>query len=210
MNVLVTAGATREYLDDVRYLSNASSGKMGYALAAAARDAGWNVELVSGPVAIPPPAGCEVESVVTTAEMLEACVRRWPHCQGVIAAAAVCDFRPAHRTEGKISKRPGQNLHLELQQTEDILAELGAAKGDRWIVGFALESENGRENALRKLRDKNCDVILLNDPSAIGGEDTRIELLDAEGRVQEAWTGSKREVAALIVAWLREHLSTNE
>jgi phosphopantothenoylcysteine decarboxylase / phosphopantothenate---cysteine ligase len=210
MNVLVTAGPTREYLDDVRYLSNASSGKMGYALAAAARDAGWNVVLVSGPVAILPPAGCEFEPVVTTAQMREACLRRLPHCQGVIAAAAVCDFRPVHKIAGKISKQAGQVLRLELEQTEDILAELGTAKADRWIVGFALESQNGRENALRKLRDKNCDVILLNDPSAIGGEDTRIELLDAEGRVQEDWTGSKREVAALIVAWLREHLSTNE
>jgi phosphopantothenoylcysteine decarboxylase/phosphopantothenate--cysteine ligase len=210
MNVLLTAGPTREYLDDVRYLSNASSGKMGYALAAAAVNAGWNVELVSGPVALPPPAGCAFESVTTTSEMRDACLRRFPHCDGVIAAAAVCDFRPVRRVAGKISKEGGRSLHLELEQTEDVVAELSAARGARWIVGFALEARDPHENALRKLRNKNCDFILLNAPSAIGADTTHIELLDRAGRVRDAWTGSKRDVAASIIAWLREHLSTSE
>lgn len=210
MNLLLTAGPTREYLDDVRYLSNASSGKMGYALAAAAIDVGWRVELVSGPVDLPPPAGCEFESVTTTAEMRAACLRRLPRCQGVIAAAAVCDFRPARCIDGKISKQAGRPLVLELEQTEDVLAELGAAKGGRWIVGFALEAHNSRENALRKLHAKNCDFILLNAPSAIGAATTQIELLDSAGRVRESWTGSKRDVATSIIAWLNKHLPTHE
>jgi phosphopantothenoylcysteine decarboxylase/phosphopantothenate--cysteine ligase len=209
MNLLVTAGPTREYLDDVRYLSNASSGKMGYALTVAAIDVGWNVELVSGPVDLPVPRECTFHPVVTTSEMRDACLRALPGCHGVIAAAAVCDFRPAGRIEGKISKT-GQPLHLELEETEDVLAELGRAKGDRWIVGFALEARNPRENAVRKLRKKNCDFILLNDPSAIGADTTAIELLDSTGLVRQTWVGTKQAVATSIIGWLRKHLATDD
>jgi len=209
MNILVTAGPTREYLDDVRYLSNASSGKMGYALAAAAVNSGWNVELVSGPVDLPAPAGCNLHRVVTTTEMKEACLRRLPHCDGIIAAAAVCDFRPRQRVSGKI-KKAGGALTLELEETEDVLAELGRAAGSRWIVGFALEAHNARENALRKLRQKGCDFILVNDPAAIASDETSIEVLDATGIVRDSWSGPKAVVAASIVRWLQEQLPIRE
>src|SRR6266478_5014191 len=160
MQILITAGPTREYLDDVRFLSNASSGKMGYALAQAALEAGHKVVLVSGPTSLAPPAGCEFHATETTGEMYDACLALFPKCDGVIGAAAVCDYRPRERLSGKIGKT-GKPLQLELVETSDILAELGRRKegNRRWVVGFALESRNPRENALRKLKAKGCDAI---------------------------------------------------
>jgi len=204
MRVLITAGPTREYLDDVRYLSNASSGRMGYALAAAARELGWEVVLVSGPVELRPPAGCETLNVETTAQMRDACVREFPRCDGVIAAAAVCDYKPKERIEGKISKTGGP-VTLEMIETDDVLAELGAMKDGRWVMGFALEARNPRENALQKLRRKNCDWILLNAPTAIGADDNSVELLAADGSTLAQWSGSKSDVADFIVNWIAGH-----
>jgi phosphopantothenoylcysteine decarboxylase/phosphopantothenate--cysteine ligase len=201
MRILVTAGPTREYLDDVRYLSNDSSGRMGYALAAAARGAGHEVVLVSGPVHIDPPQGCECLSVSTTAQMRDVCVSRFAECDGVIAAAAVCDYKPLNRVPGKISKTGGP-ITLEMIETDDVLAELGRLKGDRWVLGFALEAANARENALQKLRAKNCDWIVLNGPAAIGAETNSVEVLDAGGRVVMAFAGPKAAVAAHLISWL--------
>jgi len=201
MRVLITAGPTREYLDDVRYLSNASSGRMGYALAAAARQQGWEVVLVSGPVELKAPSGCETHHVETTADMRDACIREFPRCDGVIAAAAVCDYKPKERITGKISKTGGP-VTLEMIETDDVLAELGAAKDGRWVMGFALEAQNPRENALQKLRRKNCDWILLNAPTAIGSDDNSVELLAADGNTLAQWSGSKADVAAAIVEWI--------
>jgi phosphopantothenoylcysteine decarboxylase/phosphopantothenate--cysteine ligase len=208
MRVLITAGPTREYLDDVRYLSNASSGRMGYALAAAARDLGWDVVLVSGPVEIAPPAGCEVLNVETTAQMRDACVREFARCDGVIAAAAVCDYRPRERITGKLSKTGGPVM-IEMIETDDVLAELGGMKDGRWVMGFALEARNPHENALQKLRRKNCDWILLNAPSAIGSQDNSVELLDSDGSTLAQWTGSKGDVARAVVRWIRENPKTH-
>ncbi|MBL8848509.1 MAG: phosphopantothenoylcysteine decarboxylase [Planctomycetaceae bacterium] len=201
MRVLITAGPTREYLDDVRYLSNASSGRMGYALAAAARALCWEVVLVSGPVELRPPAGCEVVNVETTSQMRDACVREFARCDGVIAAAAVCDYKPKERVEGKISKTGGP-VTLEMIETDDVLAELGAMKDGRWVMGFALEARNPRENALQKLRRKNCDWILLNAPTAIGSDDNSVELLAPDGGTLADWSGSKSDVAQAIVEWI--------
>ena len=208
MRVLITAGPTREYFDDVRYLSNASSGRMGYALAAAARAAGWDVVLISGPVDLAPPAGCEFRPVVTTAEMRDACVKEFPRCDGVIAAAAVCDYKPKHRVPGKIAKT-GESIRLEMIETDDVLAELGSAKGDRWVVGFALEAQNPRENALQKLRRKNCDWMVLNAPAAIGAESNSVELLDPAGETLAAWSGTKADVARQLVAWIDAAIGGN-
>ena len=180
MRLLVTAGPTREYLDDVRYLSNASSGRMGYAIVQAAVARGWEVVLISGPVEIAPPVGCEFHSVMTTAQMRDEAVRLFPDCDGVIAAAAVCDYKPHTRIEGKISKVGGP-VTLEMIETDDVLAELGASKDHRWVVGFALEAQNPRENALQKLRKKNCDWIVLNGPQAIGSESNSVEFIAASG-----------------------------
>ena len=201
MKVLITAGPTREYLDDVRYLSNASSGKMGFALADAARDAGWEVVLVTGPVDIPPPAGVEVVPVVTTADMRAACEAAFPTCDGVIAAAAVCDYRPVRRVAGKIAKT-GEPVSIEMIETDDVLAGLGESKGGRWVFGFALEAQNPRENALQKLRRKNCDLIALNAPTAIGSDENAIELLVDGSEPVATFSGPKSRVAAEIVAEL--------
>ncbi|HWL09484.1 MAG TPA: phosphopantothenoylcysteine decarboxylase [Planctomicrobium sp.] len=201
MRVLVTAGPTREYLDDVRYLSNASSGRMGYAIVQAGVQLGWDVVLVSGPVDLAPPVGCEFHSVMTTAQMRDAAVQLFPACDGVIAAAAVCDYKPKERISGKLSKTGGP-IMLEMIETDDVLAELGTMKEQRWVVGFALEAQNPRENALQKLRRKNCDWIVLNAPSAIGSETNEVELLGKDPDTAIKWTGSKFEVATQLVHWL--------
>lgn len=206
MRILITAGPTREYLDDVRFLSNASSGKMGYALAGAALAAGHEVILVSGPVSLSPPLGCQFHAVETTGEMYDACMKFFPECNGVIGAAAVCDYRPRERRAGKISKTGGA-LALELVETADILAELGRQKGNRWVVGFALESQNGRDSALRKLKAKSGDAIVLNQPDAIGSESSCVELIDNSGVAVATWIAGKAEIARSLVAWIDANLA---
>lgn len=201
MRILITAGPTREYLDDVRYLSNASSGRMGYALSEACLALGAQVVLVSGPVDLRPPPGCEFHAVETTQQMRDLCVRLFPECCGVIAAAAVCDYKPKQRITGKIAKT-GDPILIEMIETDDVLAELGAGKGNRWVVGFALEATNARENALQKLRAKNCDWIVLNAPTAIGAETNSVELIDRRGIVVQSWSGVKSDVARQIVGWV--------
>jgi phosphopantothenoylcysteine decarboxylase/phosphopantothenate--cysteine ligase len=202
MRVLITAGPTREYLDDVRYLSNASSGKMGYALAQAVRQAGHEVVLISGPVGLSPPVGCELHAVETTDQLLAVCQAAWPTCDGVIATAAVCDYRPKQRFSGKIAKT-GVSLELELVETADVLADLGRNKGSRWIVGFALESEEfAHVNALRKLKEKNCDAIVLNRPVAISAETNDIEVIGAAGVAVARFSGAKSQVAQDLWAWI--------
>ncbi len=206
MRILITAGPTREYFDDVRYLSNDSSGRMGFALAAAAIEAGHDVVLVNGPVALDPPAGCDVRSVETTAEMKDACVEVFPSCDGVIAAAAVCDYKPRTRFDGKIAKT-GEPVTVEMIETDDVLAELGRNKNGRWVVGFALEADNARENALQKLRAKNCNVVVLNSPQAIGAIDNHIELIDRDGSVVLELSGAKTEIAGELIRWIDSHLA---
>ena len=206
MRILVTAGPTREYLDDVRYLTNASSGRMGYAVADAALHARWEVVLVSGPVGLAVPEGCAFVSVETTEQMRSACLEAFPACDGVIAAAAVCDYKPRERIAGKIAKTGG-SISFDMIETDDVLAELGAAKGHRWVVGFALEAQNPRENALQKLRRKNCDWIVLNHPSAIGSISNEVELLDASGEVVAAWSGAKADVARALIDWLARRVA---
>lgn len=206
MRILITAGPTREYFDKVRYLTNASTGQMGYALAAAALAGGHEVVLVSGPVHLQAPAGCETILVESTEEMRTAAVREFSRCDGVIATAAVCDYTPLRRIEGKISKTGGP-LILELVETPDILAELGRAKGERWAVGFALEAASGYEHALVKMREKNCDAIVLNGPTAIGSPDNEINLLDKTGKIALHYSGKKRDVAREILAWIDRELA---
>ncbi len=167
LRFLITVGPTREYLDGVRFLSNASSGRMGMALAEAILEAGHAVDLVVGPVEVPAPAGCEVDRVETTRQMYDATLARLDRADVVIAAAAVCDFRPAVPHAGKL-KKTGGRLVLEFVETEDILAEIGRRKGNRFVLGFALEASDGPAHARRKMRDKGCDAIVLNAPAAIG------------------------------------------
>ncbi len=207
MRILITAGPTREYLDDVRYLSNASSGRMGYAIAQSAHAAGHEVVLVSGPVALNPPSGCKFIPVETTAQMRGACMAEFEQCDGVIAAAAVCDYKPRNRVSGKIAKN-GEAVTIEMIETDDVLAELGRSKETRWVVGFALEPENSRENALQKLRAKNCDLIVLNGPAAIGSESNEVELIDQTGHTVATWSGTKDDVSRSLIDWIGANVAT--
>jgi len=161
--LLVTAGATREPIDPVRFISNRSSGKMGYALAAAAAERGARVILVSGAAEVPPPPGVRLITVETAAAMRDQVLSFLPECDCVIKAAAVADYRPAAAGEHKIKK--GRDLTLELVPNPDILQELGARKGNRILVGFAAETENLLSNAQAKLARKNLDLLVANDVS---------------------------------------------
>jgi phosphopantothenoylcysteine decarboxylase/phosphopantothenate--cysteine ligase len=159
--VLITAGPTREPLDPVRFVSNRSSGKMGYALAQAALNRGARVILVSGPVSLTPPAGLSVVRVETANEMRSAVLEHLPAATIVIKAAAVADYHLAAVPREK-RKKTAERLLLELKRTPDILAEVGARKGDRLLIGFAAETENLVEEARRKLAAKNCDIVVGN------------------------------------------------
>lgn len=206
MRILITAGPTREYIDDVRFLSNASSGKMGYGLAKAAIDAGHDVVLITGPVEISPPDGCQVVKIETTGELQSACLEHFPSCDGVIAAAAVCDYQPKVRIKGKITKT-GEPVSFELIETADVLAQLGAVKDQRWIMGFALESQDPRKNAMRKLKMKNCDCIVLNDTSAISSETNTVEVITPDGQVVSTYEGTKLEVARNLIGWIETNIA---
>ena len=197
--ILITSGPTRQYLDPVRYLSNASSGRMGCALTTAALAAGHEVVVVSGPVSVAYPEAAEVIAVVTTEEMLAASVEQFPTCDGVIGVAAPCDFSPKVVASEKIKKVDG-NLTLELVATPDIMKALGALKQEhQWSVGFALETENGLDNAVQKLRDKQCDLIVLNGADAIDSEVNSITVIDNEGESIRKFSGSKPDAAKVIV-----------
>lgn len=179
---------------------------MGYALAEAVQAAGHDVLLVTGPVSLTPPTGCEVRPIETTEELLAACQAEWPNCDGVIATAAVCDYRPVERFSGKLAKT-GTSLKLELVETADVLAELGQTKGHRWIVGFALESsEYAHLNALKKLKEKNCDAIVLNRPTAIGAETNDIAVINPSGAQVATFSGTKPAVARMLWGWITANL----
>lgn len=204
--ILITSGATRQYLDPVRFLTNASSGRMGCAIASAALDAGHEVVIVSGPVQITYPTAARVVPVVTTQDMLDACQVEFPRCDGMIATAAPCDYRPERVCAEKIRKT-GQSLHLEMVETPDIVATLAAAKRpSQWIVGFALETSDRHFRALVKLERKNCSLIVLNSPEAIDAATTSVEVLDRTGTVRLRREGSKIAVAQDLLALIQAEL----
>jgi phosphopantothenoylcysteine decarboxylase/phosphopantothenate--cysteine ligase len=206
MRILVTAGPTREFVDDVRFLSNASSGRMGYSIADAAIKRGHEVVLVTGPVDLPCPAAAEVHAIETTDELRARCLELFPQCDGVIATAAVCDYRPKERVTGKMTKT-GRPIVLELVETSDVLAELGSQKEHRWVVGFALESQDPRTNAMRKLRMKNCDCIVLNDTSAISSLGNHVEILSPEAETIAEFHGPKTEIAAQLIVFVESSIA---
>jgi phosphopantothenoylcysteine decarboxylase/phosphopantothenate--cysteine ligase len=199
VRVLVGAGRTEEPLDPVRVLTNRSSGRMGFALAEAARDRGAAVTVVAGPVSVEPPHGVEVVHVTTALQMERAMREHAPKAQVVVMAAAVADYRPAKPSAQKL-KRAGGPLTVTFEPNPDILAGLGAAKGrDQTIVGFALETENGVANARKKLAGKHADLIVLNTPEqGIGGGTNQVTLVEALAAVELPET-SKREVAERIL-----------
>jgi len=203
--LLITSGPTRQYLDPVRYLTNASSGRMGAALAEAAVEAGHQVVVVSGPVNVTYPAGSDVISVVSTEDMLAACRRAFPACDGLIAVAAPCDYQPAAVSPHKIRKS-GNGLRLELLETPDVVAALAAEKTRQWLVAFALETEDQRLRAMQKLERKSCDLIVVNGPAAMHAEMAQVEVLDATGQVLAAVGGLKSTVAEGILRVIQERL----
>jgi phosphopantothenoylcysteine decarboxylase/phosphopantothenate--cysteine ligase len=204
--ILITSGPTRQYLDPVRYLTNASSGRMGAALAAAVMDAGHEAIVVSGPVDVAYPTGAEVLWVVSTEEMLAACLRVFPACDGLIAVAAPCDYRPAAVSPHKIRKGDG-GLRLELLETPDVVASLAATRtAAQWMVAFALETEDRHLRAMQKLERKSCDLIVINGPEAINAVDTRLEILGPGGQMLAHCEGSKRAAARTIFEVIRTHL----
>jgi phosphopantothenoylcysteine decarboxylase/phosphopantothenate--cysteine ligase len=201
--LLITSGPTREYLDPVRYLSNGSSGQMGCCLAFSALEKGYDVTIVSGPVSIDYPKAATVVNVVSTQEMFDAVMEHWSTCKGMIAAAAPSDFRPKEFSKSKIKKSTGANgLSIELIENPDILAEAGRCKSDsQWTIGFALETNDGPTNAIGKLKRKNCNFIVLNDPSAIDSGANCISVFDETGdQVIDSFSGPKQEVANRILS----------
>ena len=196
----VTAGATIEAIDPVRFISNHSSGKMGYAIAGELAARGAAVTLVTGRTSLPTPAGVERVDVLSAAEMYEAAVGAFDASDGAVMCAAVADYTPAHVSDTKIKKGDG-GLTIELRRTRDIAAELGARKGGRVLVGFALETDDEEAHAEAKLTKKNFDFIVLNslrDPGAgFRGDTNKVTLIDRAGR-EELPLMSKREVAARI------------
>jgi phosphopantothenoylcysteine decarboxylase/phosphopantothenate--cysteine ligase len=200
--VLITAGPTQEPLDPVRYISNRSSGKMGYALAEAAAARGATVILISGPVQLAPPAGVEVIHVRTALEMRQSVFERLAPADIVIKAAAVADFHLAQVPTRK-QKKTAARISLELDPTPDILAQLGRAKGDRLLVGFAAETENLEAEARRKLQAKNCDMVvgnLVGEPGAIGfdTDDNEVILALRTGETIALARAPKRAIADRI------------
>lgn len=196
--VLVTAGPTQEPLDPVRFLSNRSSGRMGFAIAQAARDRGAHVLLVSGPTSLPTPPGVTRTDVTTAEEMLHAVLGQLDATTILIMAAAVADYRPSTHAPKKMKKQ--EALTVELLRNPDILAEAGRQKGSRILVGFAAETEDLVSNAREKLHKKHLDLIVANDIRVgFGGETTRVTILDRQGQVEELPELSKREVAHQIL-----------
>ena len=200
-NILITAGPTQEPIDPVRYLSNRSSGKMGYALAEAALARGARVTLVTGPVNLVPPSGATVVPVRTAAEMHHAVFAHLAGATTVIKCAAVADFRPASPAPEKI-KKTGAPQTIALEPTVDILAELGRHKGDRLLIGFAAETNNLREYARGKLESKNCDMIVANlvgADLAFESDDNEVELALRGGEFIAVRRSGKRQIAERIL-----------
>jgi len=209
--LLVTAGPTREPLDPVRYLSNRSSGKMGYAIAEAAAARGARVILVSGPTALSAPSAVDVIHVETAQEMYEAVLAKLAVARVVIKAAAVADYRPTLKAEQKIKKTQAAR-EISLEPTPDILAEVGKNKGRRIVVGFAAETDDLVANARKKLQQKNLDLMVANDVSQPGvgfdADTNAVKILDPQGNVEEVPILPKRQVADRILDRVAALLAT--
>lgn len=203
LRIAVTAGPTHEYIDPVRYISNPSSGKMGYAIAEEAWRRGAEVTLITGPSALRRPAGLNVVDVVSADEMFDACMSAAESADVIIKAAAVGDYRTAERAEQKIKRGGKETLTLELVQNRDIAAELGRRKRPgQLLVGFAAETQNVIENAQKKMSEKNLDMIVSNDvlaPGAGFAVDTNSVTIMARGAEPVRFSGTKDETASRIL-----------
>jgi phosphopantothenoylcysteine decarboxylase/phosphopantothenate--cysteine ligase len=200
-HVIVTAGPNCEPIDPVRFITNRSTGKMGFAMARIAHHRGAEVTLVAGPTSLAPPSGVRFCAVRTALEMQQAVLEYYPRATMVVSAAAIADYRPARVALQKIKKQDG-DFSIALDRNPDILAELGQDKGNRLLVGFATETENVVQNAKRKLRAKNLDMIVANDVTQEGagfaGDTNIVTLLDRLGRQESLPLMSKDEVAHAV------------
>lgn len=200
--ILVTAGPTREFLDPVRYLTNRSSGKMGYAIAEEAFLRGAKVTLITGPTSLRVMDGIRVISVTSAREMAEAVFREWPQHDALFMTAAVADFTPKEISPHKIKKTNG-SFTFTLQKTEDILQKAGETKGKKVVVGFTVETENGVERAFQKLKEKHLDWICLNNPTEPGAgfevDTNKITVIDKKGQIMEWPLLPKYEIAGKLL-----------
>jgi len=197
--VLVSAGPTREAMDPVRFVSSASSGRMGYAIARAAKRRGAEVVLVSGPSCLPHPTGVTLVGVETAAQMEEACMRRYAQSTIVIMAAAIADYRPVTTSSTKLKKRDGP-LTVKMERTADVLKEMGAKKKTGQIlVGFALETEDIEKNAQAKLKDKNLDLVVGNGPAGFESETNGVTIIGHAGEAETMASVPKDEIAERIL-----------
>ena len=201
--ILVTAGPTREPIDPVRYITNRSSGKMGYAVAAQAAKRGAEVTLISGPTVLDTPAGIRnIVRVETAAQMYQAVMDAFPDHDAVIQSAAVADYKPKQYSNSKL-KKSDSDLYIELERTQDIAYQLGKMKGNKILVGFAAETDKVTEHAVQKIRKKNFDFIVANDVTKAGagfGTDTNIiTIIDAQGNMHEYPQLLKTEAADIIL-----------
>ncbi len=197
--ILITSGPTRQYLDPVRYLTNASSGRMGAALVDSALARGHEVVVITGPVQVQYASAARIVEVDTTDEMLSAVLEHFPECDGLISAAAPCDYMPRKVSSDKIAKS-GQPIQLELIETPDIVATAAHRKQPhQWVVGFALETEDLRFRAIVKMQRKCCDMMVSNAASAINSLTNEVEILAADGSTIAYASGDKRTVANAII-----------
>jgi phosphopantothenoylcysteine decarboxylase / phosphopantothenate---cysteine ligase len=203
VRILITAGPTREYFDTVRFISNPSSGKMGFAIAQEARHRGHDVILVAGPVSLADPPGVRTVHVTSAAEMLEACCDVFESCDAAIMTAAVCDYKPSRRIHHKLQKRATPRA-ITLSPTRDIAAHLGSIKGGRVLIGFAMEDHDHHAHAEQKLRRKNCDAIVLNGKENVGTDDATVEILHAGQPWEKPFSASKSCIATRVVSIVEE------
>jgi phosphopantothenoylcysteine decarboxylase/phosphopantothenate--cysteine ligase len=204
---LITAGPTREPIDPVRYLSNRSSGKMGYAIAEAAIEAGHEVVLISGPVDVARPRGAAVIPISTSDQMFEAVQRQVRNCDILVMCAAVADYKPAKVSKNKIKKR-GQNISLELVPTRDILTSLPKDR-QYLVVGFAAETENVETNAQKKLCEKNCDIVVANDvsraDSGMESDLNEVTILFRDGETKTISRAAKKIISRDLVKYFENY-----
>jgi len=201
--ILITAGRTEEEIDPVRVITNRSRGKMGYALARNAYYYGADVILIAGPNSLPDPYGIDIIKVLSSEDMYVHVMKEFKDCDVCIMSAAVLDFKPVEKLKNKLKKKGREKIDISFEKTKDILKEVSMNKGSKILVGFSIETENEIENSLRKLKEKNLDLIVVNNPlmkeAGFGYDTNKVWLIDSAGKAEELPLMSKDEVARIIL-----------